>query len=205
MFSKANASWKLLWNVIEHKLIAHLDPLVGIMLFLILLTTAFNSSFIRVIEITALCGGFIWLAYFIYITYKQYRHYYNIYHELGDNILIATHDDEKIITSFRVLFGKNHYSSEEIAIAKETAVIAMVSMKKDLWEYNPGQYTFTQLAIIHEFIFRLRDRIAEDYKRPHSLIDEDFKKAYLELGSSLFMYLDAPTQFKTVVRVISRF
>ena len=205
MFSKANASWKLLWNVIEHKLIAHLNPLVGIMVFLILLTTAFNSSFIRVIEITALCCGIIWLLYFIYITYKQYKKYYNIYHNLSDKVLSANTDDEKIITSFRVLFGEKYYSPEKIAIAKEISVEAMISMKKDLWDYNPGQYTFTQLAIIHEFMFRLRDRIADDYKRPNSIIDENFKKAYLELGSSLFMYLDAPTQFKTVVRVINKF
>ena len=81
----------------------------------------------------------------------------------------------------------------------------MRNLYDDIWNYNPGQYEYTQLAIVHEVMFSLRDTIAEEYKRHGSILNDEFKDAYLELGASLFMYLDAPNQFRTIIRVISRF
>lgn len=206
MFSKANTYWKLMANVTIHRLISISHITTPVMLGLLVLFFFCTSGVMRIIEIISSITFLLWILHFIVSDISKFNKYYNKYRNFDANISKTKYDDERIIVSYQLLFmRKKTYTTEEINNAIKTCTIAMRDLYDDIWNYNPGQYEYTQIAIVHEVMFSLRDTIAEEYKRHGSILNDDFKDAYLELGASLFMYLDAPNQFRTIVRVISRF
>ena len=161
MFSKANTYWKLMSNVTIHRLISISHITTPIMIGLLVLLFLCTSSVMRILEVICIITFLLWLFHFVVSDISKFNKYYKHYKSLDADISKTKYDDERIIASFQLLFmRKKTYTTDEINTAIKTCIQAMRYLYDDIWNYNPGQYDYTQLDIVHEVMFSLREVIS---------------------------------------------